>query len=121
MSEISPSIPTPASPSRPILLGVIYGLVLAVPAALIAIVMSIAGLVLFNGCFGTSNPLMEIVMMGWIFVLWPLSAVGAAVSSAVTLARGRGWKKALRILGVGSLISIAIYLGWLVVGSIIFC
>ncbi len=121
MSEISPNLAPVAAPRRTIIFAVILGLALALLAALFALVMAVAALALFNGCLGTSSAVGETLMMAWIFVLWPLAAVGAGLAPALMLGRGRGWKKALQALGAGSLIAVIVYVGWLLVGSVLFC
>jgi hypothetical protein len=121
MSDNSLNISASDTPRRPILLAVGLGLVLLVLAAAIAPLGIMAGLLVFNGCFGSPNPFIETLAMIWIFVLWPVAVLVTALVPPVLLGVGRGGRPALIAFLIGCAVSVSIWVVWLILGYTLLC
>jgi hypothetical protein len=96
-------------------------LALGIPFLAFALLMAVMALVMFNGCFGASSQWAEFVVMGWVFGLSPLAALGAALAPAVQVGRGRDWKAAILAFGIGVTIAIAVYIAGVILVYILTC
>lgn len=79
------------------------------------------GLLVFNGCYGASTLVEEVISTAWLFGIWPLSALATALVPPVLLGLGRGWKKALVAFFIGLLVSVFIWIAWVPIGFAVFC
>jgi hypothetical protein len=121
MAEINPGAALPTAPRRSIGWAIALGIVLLLIGALVAVIGVVTGLLVFNGCFGPSGPVAEIVSMAWIFGAWPLAVLATALVPPALLGLGRGRRAALAAFGIGCLVAAFIWFGWLGLGYFWFC
>lgn len=91
-------------------IAVIVGIALGLPAAALALLLALGGLVAFNGCLRSPGPVLDLISLGWLFIFWPAAAVGAAVVPAVQIARGRTWLRAGLALAGSAVLAFGVYL-----------
>lgn len=91
-------------------IAVIVGIALGLPAAALALLLSLGGLVAFNGCLRSPGPIVSLISMGWLFILWPAAAVAAVVVPAVQIARGRTWLRVGLAFAAGAVLAFIVYI-----------
>jgi hypothetical protein len=99
----------------------LLSLALGIPFLAFALLMGFMVLVMFNGCFGAQSPAADIVVIGWLFGLSPLAALGAALAPAVQLGRGRGRKSAWLAFGAGAAIAAVVYAAGVILVYVLTC
>lgn len=121
-NDLNPAlIPTSYRRRPPIGWAVALGVLLLALGGFVAFVGVMTGLLVFNGCYGPSNPLEEALSMGWILGLWPLVVLATALVPPILLGVGRGGKAALAAFAIGCLTSLLVWLAWLGLGYAWLC
>lgn len=121
-NDLTPAFaPVPPERRRPIGWAIALGVLLLALGGFVAFVGVMTGLLVFNGCYGPSNPVEDALSMGWILGVWPLAVLATALVPPILLGAGRRAWVVLAAFAAGCLVSLLVWLAWLGLGYLWMC